>query len=172
MSTSINTQASANASGATQQGNNYVNMHTMGIGYLSRVREVPVRKGKPFLSASIAAFHSEKGVDDGMTYVPFDVKAASAQAHEILKQFGNQANDRDCKVMVKFKIGDQYIDTYTVNKGERAGQTGFVLKGRLLQVTHVWVKAKGSSEYALAYEKPAAQADQPASADPADGTNG
>ncbi|WP_090140033.1 DUF3577 domain-containing protein [Limnohabitans sp. DM1] len=169
----INTQSSANASNsAKQQGNNYVDMHTMGIGYLSRVREVTVRKGKPFVSCSISGFHGEKGVEDGMTFVPFDVKAASAQAHDVLKQFEAQANDRDCKVMIKFRIGDQYIDTYRVTKGDRAGQIGYVLKGRLLQITHVWIKATGQSSYALAYEKPAAQPETPAQAPQADGTNG
>jgi hypothetical protein len=166
LSMSKTTTNARNASNS-DQGNNYVDMHTVGLGYLSRVREVPVRKGKPFLSASISAFHGEKGVEDGLTFVPFDVKAASEQCKEVLKQFETQANDRDCKVMVRFKIGDQYIDSYTFTRGDRAGQTGMVLKGRLLFVSHVWVKAQGADSYALAYEYKAE-----AAAQQGDGTNG
>jgi len=164
----------AQSASNSNEGNNYVDMHVVGIGYLSRVREVPVRKGKPFTSASIRGFHGEKNVEDGMTFLSFDVKAASAQALEVLKQFEAESNDKDQKVMVKFRIGDPYIDTYTISKGDRAGQTAMQIKGRLLTVTHVWVKAKGASSYALKYEKPApaAQAETPAEAPAAEGTNG
>lgn len=167
------TKTNARNASNSDQGNNYVDMHTIGLGYISRVREVPVRKGQPFISASISAFHGEKGVKDGMTFVPFDVKAASEQVREVLKQFEAQANDRDCKVMVRFKIGDQYIDSYTFTKGDRAGQTGMVLKGRLLFVSHVWIKAKDQENYALAYEyvAPEEQADTVEGASH-DGTNG
>lgn len=171
MSTTNNNARTASNS---NQGSNYVDMHTVGLGYLSRVRDVAVRKGKPFLSASISAFHGEKGVDDGLTFVPFDVKAASEQTRQVLKQFETQANDRDCKVMVRFKIGDQYIDSYTITKGDRAGQTGLMLKGRLLFVSHVWIKAKGQDSYALAYEykAPPAQEAGDAGGESRDGTNG
>jgi len=166
------TNSSAQRASNSAEGNNYVDMHTVGLGYLSRVREVPVRKGPSFTSASISAFHGEKGVNDGLTYVPFDVKAESEQSAQVLKQFETQANDRDCKVMVRFKIGDQYIDSYTITKGDRADQTGMVLKGRLLFVSHVWVKAQGASSYALAYEyvKPDSQASAPS--ENRDGTHG
>lgn len=162
-----------------QKGNNYVDMHTAGIGYLRRVREVPVRKGRPFMSASISAFHGEKGSND-MVYVPFDVKAASAQSQEVLEKFKAQANDETLQVLVKFKIGDQYIDTFNITKGKRAGQVGFCLKGRLLQISHVWIKAKGEQSYTRVYEKPGLQqhaqpAELPeaqAQAAQANGTNG
>lgn len=169
------TNTNARTASNSNEGNNYVDMHTHGLGYLSRVREVPVRKGQPFMSASISAFHGEKGVKDGMMFVPFDVKATSEQAREVLKQFEAQANDRDnCKVMVRFRIGDQYIDSYTFTKGDRAGQTGMQLKGRLLFVSHVWVKAKGQDSYALAYEyqAPAAEQAGDAGGESHDGTNG
>lgn len=164
------TQTTAQTATA-QQGNNYVNMHTTGLGYLSRVREVPVRKGRPFWSASIAGFHGEKDDQENLNYVPFDVKAASEQALEVLKQFETQANDRDAKVLVRFKIGDQYIDTYQITKGQRTGETGFVLKGRLLFVSHVWVKTNEADGYRLAYkyETPETATTQDA---PKDGTNG
>jgi hypothetical protein len=179
MSTINNAPAIAiNQDGA--QRDNYVDMHTAGIGYLRRVREVPVRKGRPFMSASISAFHGEKGSRDNMVYVPFDVKAASAQSQEVLEKFKAQANDENLQVLVRFKIGDQYIDTFQITKGQRAGQVGFVLKGRLLQITHVWIKAKGEQSYTRAYEKPGLQqhaqpAELPeaqAQAAEAEGTNG
>jgi hypothetical protein len=179
MSTINNAPAVAINQDGAQRDNNYVDMHTAGIGYLRRVREVPVRKGKPFMSASISAFHGEKGSND-MVYVPFDVKAASAQSQEVLEKFKTQANDETLQVLVRFKIGDQYIDTFNITKGKRAGQIGFCLKGRLLQITHVWIKAKGEQSYTRAYEKPGLQqqaqpAELPEAQAPeaeANGTNG
>lgn len=161
--------SNTNTQSSHEDGNNYVDMHTIGLGYLSRVREVTVRKGKPFMSAFISGFHGEKGQQEGgMTYVPFDVRASSEQAQEVLKTFVEQANDRSKRVLVRFKIGDQYIDSYQVNNGPRAGTTGFTMKGRLLFVSHVWVKTNETDGYELAYQAETKQAAQPAR----DGTNG
>ncbi len=33
----------------------YFDLHTTGIGYLNRIREVPIRRGEPFLAASVAS---------------------------------------------------------------------------------------------------------------------
>ncbi|HCF2073316.1 TPA: DUF3577 domain-containing protein, partial [Pseudomonas aeruginosa] len=35
----------------------YFDLHTTGIGYLNRIREVPIRRGEPFLAATVAALH-------------------------------------------------------------------------------------------------------------------
>ncbi len=34
----------------------YFDLHTTGIGYLNRVREVPVRRGEPFLPSKLPPF--------------------------------------------------------------------------------------------------------------------
>ncbi len=124
--------------------NNYINLHTSGLGYISRVREVAVRKGKPFMSATIRAMHGEKDSDTPLNYVPFDVKAVTAETQEILKLIESHANNRDFRVMVQFKIGDFYIDSFRYSTGEKAGQTGTMLKGRLLQIYAAWVKKTGT----------------------------
>jgi hypothetical protein len=38
-----------------QEAITYFNLHTVGIGYLNRVREVQVRRGQPFMACDIAA---------------------------------------------------------------------------------------------------------------------
>lgn len=159
------TTSNQNAQRRTQNtpSDNYVNLHTSGLGYVSRVREVAVRKGKPFMSATIRAMHGEKGVNDGMNFVPFDVKAATEEAEWHLRNLNDLMSQRpDLKVMVQFKIGDFYIDTFKYTSGEKAGQTGTMLKGRLLQIYRVWTKDKNQrGEYTgweMVYEKPRAEA--------------
>ena len=41
----------------SQEATTYFNLHTVGIGYLNRVREVQVRRGQPFMACDIAALH-------------------------------------------------------------------------------------------------------------------
>ena len=60
MTTTTNTPAASTPS-------NYINLHTVGIGYISRVRKVEVRKGNAFYAASIRAMFGEKGVKDGVS---------------------------------------------------------------------------------------------------------
>jgi len=42
---------------------------------------------------------------------------------------------------VGFKIGDLYAETFTYERGDRAGQTGISLKARLLRIG--WAKVDG-----------------------------
>jgi len=148
---------------APQAESNYINLHVTGLGYLKRIREVKLKgKGtKPFMACSISAMFGEKGVEGGVQYTPFDVKAVSAQAEEVLKTFAADANNPNKRLMVQFKIGDPYIDTFTYQSGDKAGQLGTAMKGRLLKINRLWVKnlahGKGSGDQAdwtLAYELP------------------
>jgi Protein of unknown function (DUF3577) len=134
MSNTTNTSATSNKS------SNYINLHISGIGYLGRVREVEVRKGKPFVACSIRAMFGEKGVKDGIQYTPFDAKAVSAQAEEVLRDFMADANNKDKRVTVQFKIGDPEINSFQYGTGVKQGQAGVVMKGRLLKIQRVWVK--------------------------------
>ena len=52
-----------------QEATTYFNLHTVGIGYLNRVREVQVRRGQPFMACDIAALH---GATDAVEYTRFD----------------------------------------------------------------------------------------------------
>jgi hypothetical protein len=123
-------------------------LHVRGLGYLSRVREVVPQaskgraKAKPFLACSIGAFHGEP---DSLTYVNFDTKVVGEKAKEVIQMLMDAANDKSKKVLIGFNIGDIYPDSYTITKGERAGQLANVLKGRLLKVK--WAKVDGKLVY-------------------------
>jgi len=161
---------------AANNGSNYIDLHMHGLGYLSRVREVPVRKGPPFLSVSIRAMFGEKGVKDGVQYTPIDAKAVSEQAKEVLGLLEEDANNRSKRVMVQFKVGDPYIDMFTYKSGEKAGTPGVVLKARLLLVQRAWVKdiADGNDQlgWKLVYELPKQAEPAEDVGDQATGTNG
>ena len=150
---------------SNQSTSNFINLHTSGIGYIRRVRNVAVRKGGAFYAASISAMFGEKGVKDGVQYVPYDVKAVSEQAEQVLQLIQADANDQNKRVMVRFNIGDAYIDSFKHQSGARAGETGLTMKGRLLFVTHAWVKNKNDGDdqqgWNLVYELPKQQEEQP-----------
>jgi Protein of unknown function (DUF3577) len=139
----------------TQSVSTYINMHAQGLGYLSRVRNVTPRKGSPFMACSINAMFGEKGKEDGIQYTPFDVRAVNAEVTELLGKAMADANNPDVSVMVRFRIGDFYPDTYRLEVGPKAGEMRTVLKGRLLMITHLWVKVKGSEGAPeLKYQRP------------------
>jgi hypothetical protein len=60
----------------SQEATTYFNLHTVGIGYLNRVREVQVRRGQPFMACDIAALH---GATDAVEYTRFDCKVAGGE---------------------------------------------------------------------------------------------
>jgi len=127
----------------------YFDLHTAGIGYLNRVREVPVRKGEPFLAVDIAAIH---GAPDDIQTVRFDCRISGAEAKEVIAQL-KEAIENKRKVLVGFKLGDLYVDTFVYERGEKAGQTGISLKARLLKLN--WVKVDGKP-----FPLPSAQDDE------------
>lgn len=161
---------------AASKGSNYIDLHMSGLGYLSRVREVPVRKGPPFLSVSIRAMFGEKGVKDGVSYTPLDAKAVSEQSQTVLRLIEEDANNRNKRVMVQFKVGDVYIDTFTYKSGEKAGMPGVVLKARLLLIHRAWVKSLADGDdqqgWHLVYELPKQAMPVDEDADQSTGTNG
>lgn len=130
------------------QAKKYFDLHLCGLGYLSRVREVASSgraKAKPFLACSIAAFHGDPDVENGIVYLNLDLIVSGDKAKDVIMTYADDANDRDRKVLVCFRAGDHYISTYEIKKGDRAGQMGTVLKGRLLKVS--WVKVDGELVY-------------------------
>jgi len=61
----------------------YFDLHTTGIGYLGRIREVKLKKGQPFWACTIAALHGEcKAADSGEKpdYTYFDCNVVGADA--------------------------------------------------------------------------------------------
>jgi hypothetical protein len=127
----------------------YFDLHLRGLGYLSRVRDVTTKgngrsKAKPFLACSISAFHGDPDVENGIVYLPLDLIVSGDKAKEAVRAVMNDANDPNAKVLVGFRSGDHYIRTFE-RTGNRAGETGAVLKGRLLKV--FWIKVDGEFVY-------------------------
>lgn len=137
--------------------NKYFDLHITGIGYLSRAREVKPKRSSPFLAVDVTAIH---GPDDDIQRVRFDSKIAGAEAQKVIRDLMAEINDRDRKVLAAFKLGDLYVDQFTYESGEKAGQTGTSLKTRLLRLA--WVKVDGEFVYRaplLEGAAPAAQAE-------------
>ncbi|MBC8749271.1 MULTISPECIES: DUF3577 domain-containing protein [Paraburkholderia] len=127
----------------------YFDLHLRGLGYLSRVRDVTAKsngrsKARPFLACAISAFHGDPNVENGVVYLPLDLIVSGEKAKEAVRAVMNDANDPDVKVLVSFRAGDHYIRTFE-RTGNRAGETGAVLKGRLLKL--FWIKVDGQEVY-------------------------
>ncbi|MCO8163864.1 STY4534 family ICE replication protein [Pseudomonas sp. 21LCFQ010] len=134
----------------------YFDLHTSGIGYLNRIREVEVRKGAPFMAVTVAALH---GSSEQAEYTYIDCKVAGGEAENLVRRC-QQAEAANRKVLVGFRIGDIRVETFTYERGPKKGQTGASLKGRLLFIS--WIKING--EYA--YQAPQKESGQSAHANP------
>ncbi len=119
----------------------YFNLHTQGIGYLNRIREVPIRRGQPFLACDIAALH---GAANAVEYTRFDCKVSGAEAERLVRRCMD-AVQAEKKVLLAFRIGDLWVDPFLYEKGEKQGLPGASLKGRLLFIE--WIKVDGALEY-------------------------
>lgn len=148
----------------TTTSSNYIDLHTTGIGYLSRVSEVipKGRKRDTFTRCTINAMHGDK---EELKYTRFDVVARSEQALGVLQQFQDHANDQNLQLMVQFKIGDIVPTSFMQTQGKNAGQLQLTLQGRLLLINRVWIKNKTTGERTLAYKLPEKEvAEEPAAA--------
>ena len=115
----------------------YFDLHTTGIGYLNRVRKVTPKRGEPFWAVDVSALH---GSADAVQYTRFDCRVSGRKAQEIIQMLARSIKDKR-KVLVGFKIGDIYPDLFTYQSGDKEGQTGVSLKGRLLAIA--WAKVDG-----------------------------
>jgi len=139
----------------SQEATSYFNLHTVGIGYLNRVREVQVRRGQPFMACDIAALH---GASDAVEYTRFDCKVAGGEADRLIRLYMDAVR-AEKKVLLSFRIGDLWIDPFLYEKGDKQGQPGASLKGRLLFID--WIKVNGKLEYkAPARQEATAPAEQ------------
>ncbi|MAO58708.1 STY4534 family ICE replication protein [Alcanivorax sp. ZXX171] len=136
----------------------YFDLHTTGIGYLNRIREVSPKKGQPFLACNIAAL---SGAADDVVYTRFDCRVSGKEAEALVRQY-EDAVKQDQKVLISFRIGDLWADTFTYTKGDKVGQTGVSLKARLLFIS--WIKVNGQLVYKAERpqleQDPSGQADQ------------
>lgn len=119
----------------------FFDLHITGLGYLNRIREVKPKKGDAFLACDIAALN---GPSDDVSYVRFDTRVSGSEAQHLVRRC-IQAVDAEKKVMIGFRLGDLWTDTFTFSKGKRAGEQGVSLKARLLFVS--WIKVDGKLVY-------------------------
>jgi hypothetical protein len=115
----------------------YYDLHVTGLGFLRRVREVVPKNGEPFLSVSIAALHGQAGK---ARYTSFDCRVSGTEAQSMIRLLMPWITGEH-KVLVGFRLSDLYAETFTYQKGDKQGQTGISLKGRLLKV--FWVRVDG-----------------------------
>jgi hypothetical protein len=126
---------------STHDTTKYFDLHTQGIGYLNRVREVTPREGNPFLSVAISAL---RGSVDNVQYTHFECTVAGRKAQEVVRQL-KPAVEANQKVLIGFTLSDLHAESFTFKNGDKAGETGISLKSRLLRIT--WAKVDGQPFY-------------------------
>ncbi|MFJ4443358.1 STY4534 family ICE replication protein [Pseudomonas sp. NPDC089422] len=120
---------------------NYFDLHITGLGYLNRIREVAPKKGDAFLACDIAALN---GPCDNAEYRRFDVRVSGSKAQLLVRRCIKSV-DAKRKVLIGFRLGDLYADTFLYEKGRNAGKHGVSLKARLLFIS--WIKVEGETVY-------------------------
>ena len=126
----------------------YFDLHTTGIGYLNRVREVTPEKGVPFLSVIIAAL---RGSVDDVQYTQFECSVAGRKAQATVREL-QSAVEGGLKVLIGFTLSNVHGEPFTYKNGEKAGQPGVSLKARLLRIAY----AKVDGQPFITEQEPAA----------------
>ena len=126
---------------STNETKQYFDLHTTGIGYLNRVREVTPKEGTPFLSVTIAAL---RGSVDNAQYTHFECHVSGKQAQQIVRQL-KPSVEGSLKVLIGFTLSDLLAESFTFKSGDKAGETGISLKARLLRIA--WAKVDGQPFY-------------------------
>lgn len=116
----------------------YFNLHVEGVGYLNRVRTVKPKKGQEFLACTVAAL---RGSDCDVSYTKFDCRVSGADAQAIVKRLEDDVAAEKA-VIIGFRIADIYPEMFTFEKGDRKGQPGVSIKGRLLRIKFAKVNGK------------------------------
>lgn len=116
----------------------YFNLHVEGVGYLNRVRTVKPKKGQEFLACTVAAL---RGSDTDVSYTKFDCRVSGADAQAIVKRLEDDVAAEKA-VIIGFRIADIYPEMFTFEKGDRKGQPGVSIKGRLLRIKFAKVNGK------------------------------
>lgn len=111
----------------------FFNILTKGTAYLQRVRLVPVkngRKNQSFLACTVAALI---GPAADPTYRYFDVRVSGAAAKKLVEGYIG-VDDPKKQPLVRFRLGDLWVDPFIRPKGKRQGEAAASLKARLLKV--------------------------------------
>ena len=126
---------------STNENTKYFDLHTQGLGYLNRLRDVTPNEGTPFLSVTIAAL---RGSVDNAQYTHFECRVSGKKAQELVRQL-KPTVEGSSKVLVGFTLSDLHAETFTFKNGDKAGETGISLKTRLLRIA--WAKVDGQPFY-------------------------
>lgn len=124
-----------------QNSTKYYDLHVHGVGYVNRIREVPVKRGDSFWACDISALH---GAEDAIEYTRFDCRISGSEAAKLIKRL-DKACQEDKKILIGFKLGDLYAESFVYRKGDRQGETGVSLKARLLYIG--WIRVDGEPVY-------------------------
>ena len=108
----------------------YFNLHVEGVGYLNRVRTVKTKKGQEFLACTVSAM---RGSTDDIGYTRFDCRVSGTEAQKIVRGLESHVAGEKT-VLIGFKIADIYPELFTFEKGDKKGQPGVTIKGRLLRI--------------------------------------
>ena len=108
----------------------FFNLHVEGVGYLNRVRTVKPKKGQEFIACTVSAM---RGSTDDIGYTRFDCRVSGSEAKKIVKLLEPDVT-AEKSVLIGFKIADIYPELFTFEKGDKKGQAGVSIKGRLLRI--------------------------------------
>ncbi len=108
----------------------FFNLHVDGVGYLNRVSTIKPKKGQEFLACTVAAL---RGSDNDVSYTKFDCRVSGADAQAIVQRLEGDVT-ADKTVIIGFRIADIYPELFTFEKGDKKGQPGVSIKGRLLRI--------------------------------------
>lgn len=114
----------------TMNTSHYFNLHTSGLGYLNRIREVTPKKGDPFLCCDIAALRGDASKAE---HTWFDCRVSGKDAQKLVRRCSD-ACEQKRRVLIQFRLGDLYAETFVYARGERKGETGVSLKAHLLHI--------------------------------------
>jgi hypothetical protein len=121
----------------SNENSKYFDLHTTGIGYLNRVREVTPKEGSPFLAVTIAAIH---GSVANVQHTYFECGVYGEEAQRIVRELKAAVED-ESKVLIGFTLSNLKADGFIFQQGDKAGQPGVNLKARLIKVA--WAKVNG-----------------------------
>lgn len=108
----------------------FFNLHVEGVGYLNRIRMVKPQQGQEFLACTVSAM---RGSTENLGYTRFDCTVKGMEAQKIVKMLEADVAD-EMPVLIGFKLGDIHPELFTFEKGDKCGQQGVSIKGRLLKI--------------------------------------
>jgi hypothetical protein len=117
----------------------YFNLHVEGVGYLNRVRTVKPKQGQAYLACAVSAM---RGSTEDVGYTRFECRVSGLEAQKIVAQLEPDVR-AEKRVIIGFRIADIYPEVFILEKGERKGQPGVSIRGRLLRVK--FAKVNGES---------------------------